>query len=234
MSRAIRQLETIGLLRAARRGMTAQALAARLEVSARTVYRDIALLQASGVPIEGAAGVGYVLRPGFDLPPLHFNADEAEAIRVALALLPRTGDAGLIAAAESVAHKLGAGTGAPLSASGWHEIPSGVDPQVLRRAIRDARVLRLTYRDEAGLESTRAVLPLDLTYFVEAQVLGAWCRLRGAIRHFRLDRMVSASLTGARFTEERAACLRALRRNRNESVANALDGPPATRVRRDP
>src|SRR5690606_32830799 len=112
---------------------------------------------------------GYVLRPGFDLPPLNFTEAEAEAIRVALALLPRTGDPALVAAAESAARKLGLD---PSGASGWHAIPPGLDPGLLRRAIRDARVLRLRYRDAGGLISEREVLPLDLTYFVEAQVLG--------------------------------------------------------------
>lgn len=134
MSRPIRQFQIIGLLRAARRGMTAEALAGQLEVSRRTIYRDLAGLQAMGVPIDGAAGVGYVLRPGFDLPPMAFSAEEVEAIRVALALLARTGDAGLAAVAESVAYKLA--VGAPAGASGWHAIPEGLDPELLRRAIR--------------------------------------------------------------------------------------------------
>lgn len=208
MSRPIRQFQIIGLLRAARRGMTAEALAGRLEVSRRTIYRDLAGLQAMGVPIDGAAGVGYVLRPGFDLPPLAFSADEAEAIRVALALLPRSGDAGLVAAAESVAFKLG--VGAPAGASGWHAIPEGLAPELLRRAIRGARVLRLDYVDACGEETRREVLPLEMTYFVEAQVLGAWCRLRGAIRHFRLDRIRGAEATGERFTSARPELMRAL------------------------
>src|SRR5690606_31851853 len=123
MSRVIRQFRIVDLLRGARRGLTAAQLAGRLEVSPRTIYRDLAGLQAMGVPVDGAAGVGYVLRPGFDLPPLNFTQAEAEAIRVALALLPRTGDPALVAAAESAARKLGLD---PSGASGWHAIPPGL------------------------------------------------------------------------------------------------------------
>lgn len=221
MSRVIRQFQIVGLLRAARRGLTAAQLAERLEVSARTVYRDLSGLQAMGIPVEGAAGLGYVLRPGFDLPPLNFTRAEAEALRVALALLPRTGDATLVAAAETAAQKLGLD---PEGASGWHAIPAGIDPAPLRRAIRDARVLVLRYRDAAGQETAREVLPLDLTYFVEAQVLGGWCRLRQAPRHFRLDRILAAEPTGEGFAAQRPRLMRALMRNRAANVANGVDG----------
>src|ERR1051325_4542547 len=106
MRRADRLFDIIQRLRTARGPTTAAALAAELEVTVRTVYRDIATLQARRVPIEGAAGIGYLLRRGFDLPPLMFTEDEAEAIGVAMRMLARTGDTGLQQAADSVLSKL--------------------------------------------------------------------------------------------------------------------------------
>ena len=101
MSRSNRMFEIIQLLRSAERPMTAHDLAEALEVVTRTIYRDIAALQAMKVPIEGEAGIGYVMRAGFDLPPLMFTTEEVEAIVVGLALLRRTGDIGLQAAARN-------------------------------------------------------------------------------------------------------------------------------------
>ena len=106
MMKPIRMLDLIATLRGARRAMTAAQIADRLGASVRTIYRDIAALQAMGVPIDGAAGLGYILRPGFHLPPLNFTPEESEAITVGLALLRRTGDRGLAAAAATVAAKI--------------------------------------------------------------------------------------------------------------------------------
>src|SRR5215470_19763004 len=134
MGRSNRMFEVIQVLRAARKPLTAQEIAERLEVNKRTIYRDIAALQAMRIPIEGEAGVGYVMRRGFDLPPLMFDADEVEAIVVGLALLRRTGDAGLQMAAESVAAKIAdvlpieAGQAMrrnALTVSGWGTAASG-------------------------------------------------------------------------------------------------------------
>lgn len=200
----IRMLELIALFRARRRAMTAAEIAERLGASRRTIYRDIASLQAMGVPIDGAAGLGYVLRPGFDLPPLNFTPDEIEAIIVGLALLPRTGDRGLVAAAQSVAAKIEAAqparNRAGLGASGWHDMPSaGTEPALLRRAIREERRLAIAYRDAVGQVTHRSVLPVALIYYVDAVVLGAWCELREDFRHFRLDRIEDCVLPGGGF-----------------------------------
>src|SRR6516225_2335034 len=108
MARSDRLFDIIQILRLSRRPVTATAMAAELEVTPRTVYRDIAILQARRVPIDGAVGLGYMLRPGFDLPGQMFSEDEVEAIAVALRLLHRTGDPGLMNAAVGVAGKLAA------------------------------------------------------------------------------------------------------------------------------
>ena len=212
LSRSVRMFEIIQLLRSADAPLTAHAIAALLEVTKRTVYRDIAALQAMRVPIEGAAGLGYVMRPGFDLPPLMFTAEEIEAIVVGLALLGRTGDAGLEAAAASAAEKIGdvlpEGYGrdfddGPLYVSSWHAIPgSRVEPRLLRRAIREEQKLRLGYADAAARSTQRTVLPLALVYHIESVVLAAWCELRSDFRHFRLDRIVACEPTEERFAGE--------------------------------
>ena len=204
--------EIIQLLRQAERPLTAQALARTLEVAKRTVYRDIAALAAMRVPIEGAAGVGYIMRPGYDLPPLMFTADEVEAIAVSLSLLGRTGDTGLQAAAERVGQKIssvlpgnaGRALGNPaLHASRWHAIPlAGPDPGAMRQAIRDEAKISICYQDPNRKRSLRIVKPLALVYYIESVVLAAWCEQRRDFRHFRLDRITAWQLTGEAFCNE--------------------------------
>ncbi len=194
--------EIIQLLRRSRAPMTAQTLATALEVDKRTVYRDIAALLAMRVPIQGEAGVGYVMRGGFDLPPLMFTAEEAEAIAVGLALLGRTRDGGLQKAAARVRRKMtdvlpehiGPIDDIPLRASQWSDVPPAiVDCGPIREAIRQERKLRLAYRDADTHVTTRTVRPLMLTYWVDGIVLGAWCELRDDYRHFRVDRMTDCT-----------------------------------------
>jgi predicted DNA-binding transcriptional regulator YafY len=206
MERSTRLFEVIQTLRAADRPMTAQAIAERLEVTKRTIYRDIAALQAMRVPIEGEAGIGYIMRPGYDLPPLMFAADEVEAIVVGLALLRRTGDAALERAAGRAAGKIAAilpddlRHTVPLHVSGWNRVPpAAADPGLIRQAIRDEAELLLDYRDLKEERTRREVRPLALIYYTDALVLAAWCHLRQAFRHFRVDRIDNCVPTGAHF-----------------------------------
>lgn len=216
MQKLIRMLDLIATLRAQRSVLTAADLARRLDTSTRTIYRDIAALQAMGVPIDGAAGLGYILRPGFHLPPLNFTPDEAEAITVGLALLSRTGDRGLTEAAASVAAKIAAvqprrdgAAPAALLASPWHDLPEAATPTaLLRRAVREERALRISYRDAAGRDSDRTVLPLALIYYVEATILAAFCELRQEFRHFRQDRILCAEITRTSFRTSAASLRR--------------------------
>src|SRR5882672_10427526 len=157
MRRADRLFDIIQTLRVAKDPMTAATLAEKLEVTVRTVYRDIAALQAGRVPIEGAAGIGYVLRRGFDLPPLMFTADEIDAIAVGARLVRRLRDPGLQDAADSVLAKITTVLpdalrprviSAPFYVSdGQAEAPTGIDLSDLRYAIRETRKLRITYAD---------------------------------------------------------------------------------------
>lgn len=206
MHRSTRMFEIIQMLRSASAPTTAQALAERLEVSKRTVYRDVVALQAMRVPIEGEAGIGYVMRAGFDLPPLMLTTEEIEAIAVGLGLVRRTGDPALERAARLAAEKIDSvlpGISVrlvPLRVSGWHEIPeTRQDPSSLREAIRDEAVLSLTYLDLTGKRTQRDVRPIALTYHTNALVLAAWCEARGAFRHFRIDRIEACTRTDRHF-----------------------------------
>lgn len=206
MSRSTRMFEIIQTLRSAKRPMTAETIARQLEVTKRTVYRDIAALQARRVPIEGEAGIGYIMRPGFDLPPLMFTSEEVEAIVVGLALLRRSGDAGLERAAQQVSAKIAAvlpdgPAQVPLHVSGWNRIPApSTDLRDLRRAIREEEKLRLAYLDLKDQRTHRVVQPISLLYHVDALVLAGWCELREAFRHFRVDRIEQCEPTGEHFT----------------------------------
>ncbi len=214
MSRSIRMFEIIQLLRVARRGETAQQIAEELEVNKRTVYRDIVSLQSMRVPIEGEAGIGYIMRPGYNLPPLMFNAEEIEAIVVGLSLLGRTGDAALQAASTSVRRKLDEVTQPQnastlddlnLFTSKWHDIPeSQIDPQSLRQYVREEVKVNIDYCALDGGLTSRAILPLALVYYVDVVVLAAWCELREGFRHFRIDRIARCEPTGEFFTDRGA------------------------------
>lgn len=207
MPRSTRLFEIIQLLRHADAPVTAQTIAEALEVTKRTIYRDMAALQAMRLPIEGEAGLGYVMRSGFDLPPLMFTQDEVEAIVVGLALLGRTGDPGLERSANRAATKIsdvlpeGAQRTAPLHVSRWNSIPKpNVEASTLRRFIREEAELRLTYRDLEEHRTTRDIKPLALIYYIDAVLLAAWCELRQAFRHFRIDRIEQCAATGQHFS----------------------------------
>lgn len=206
MTRSTRLFDIIQILRQAKDPVTARDIAETLEVATRTIYRDIAALQAMRLPIEGEAGVGYVMRSGFDLPPLMFTWDETEAIVVGLALLGRTGDRGLERAAARAASKIaevlpdGRQSPAALLVSTWNQIPeTAIETSALRRFIRDEMELKITYVDQAGQRTTREIKPLVLIYYVHAVVLAAWCELRQAFRHFRVDRIEHCRPTGNGF-----------------------------------
>lgn len=211
MRRADRLFEIIQRLRRAKRPMTAEALADELEVNVRTVYRDMAALQAMRVPVEGAAGIGYVMRRGFDLPPLMFTAEEVEAIMVGLSLVTRTGDVSLLRAAQGATAKIADVLPGALSSdldanrlkvSAWGAEPPGVDLSVCRRAVREERKLRITYRSESDEVTARTIRPLAVIYYVAVTVIAAWCELRRDFRHFRADRIADLEVLDERFAGE--------------------------------
>lgn len=212
MRKASRLFEIIQILRLARKPVTAADMAETLEVTPRSIYRDIAALQAMRVPIEGGRGIGYILRPGFDLPPLMFSIEETEAIVLALALLARTGDDELKAAAGRVNQKITGAVPEPLRLAfrsqalhAWGAVapsPAGVDLALVRRAIRDERKLGIDYRDELGRATERTIRPIALIYYSETANIVAWCELRQAIRNFRADRVEHCEATDDFFPGE--------------------------------
>jgi predicted DNA-binding transcriptional regulator YafY len=207
MRRASRLFDIIQMLRSAKGPLTAATIAERLEVTTRTIYRDIASLQASRVPIEGAAGIGYVLRQGFDLPPLMFSTEEADAIAIGMRLLNRLRDPGLQEAADRVLSKIAVvlpetvrrsvGSAPFYVSEGSNRVPGGINLSDVRAAIRQRRKLHLRYRDEAGQETARTIWPIALAYYVDVTIIAAWCELRSDYRHFRVDRIRTLAILEA-------------------------------------
>lgn len=202
MRKASRLFEIIQILRLAKKPVTAAQIAQSLGVTSRSIYRDIAALQAMQVPVQGGRGIGYMLRSGFDLPPLMFSIEETEAIVLALALLERTGDVALKQSAKRVSQKIAAAVPPPLRQAlaantlhAWGTVasaPSGIDLAAVRAAIRDERKIDIDYRDEQGRQTRRTIRPIALIYYSETANIVGWCELRQDLRHFRADRVESA------------------------------------------
>lgn len=209
------------LLRRHRYPVAGAALADSLGVSLRTLYRDIAVLQAQGAHIEGAPGLGYVLKPGFLLPPLMFSEEEIEAIVLGSRWVAKRTDGALAEAAANALAKIAAvlpsdlrtsleastlliGPGDPLP-------PMIVDLTVIREAIRAERKLQLSYRDEAGRVSERVIWPFALGFFDRVRMIVAWCELRDGFRHFRADRIEAMTVTEIRYPRGRRALLKVWR-----------------------
>jgi predicted DNA-binding transcriptional regulator YafY len=209
MRRADRLFQILQILRRSRRPTTARALAEELEVSPRTVYRDIADLMASRTPILGEAGIGYVLGRDFDMPPLMLTPEELEAAALGAQWVAEKGDAGLAAAARDLIAKIVAVTPERLRAFAL-EPSVGVAPPLAhaadrldgvetRAAIRRGLKMRVRYRDEAGRESERVVWPVMIGYVETARMLAGWCEMRADFRHFRVDRILSAEFLDMRY-----------------------------------
>ena len=188
-------------LRARRRPVSAARLATELGVSPRTIYRDVATLVAEGAVIEGEAGVGYVLKPGFFLPPLMFSEDELDALVLGLALVEQRGDADLGTAARDAMAKIAAVLPPALAeapaSSGLLARPGdaagGPYLRLIRQALRAEEKLHLAYTDKRAATTERIVWPVALGFFETAEVLAAWCETRRDFRHFRLDRIARAT-----------------------------------------
>jgi predicted DNA-binding transcriptional regulator YafY len=211
MRRADRLFQLIQLIRG-RRLSTAAWLAQRLEVSLRTVYRDVAELQGQGVPIEGEAGVGYRLGAGYDLPPLMFSHDEAKALVAAVRMAQPRLDPALAAQAESALSRILAvlppAARAAAESLALYAPPVGPDDatrqrlEVLRVATETRHKLRLTYLDAQQRPSQRTVHPLGCFFWGQVWTLAAWCETREAFRSFRVDRIQVVELLPDRYRDE--------------------------------
>jgi predicted DNA-binding transcriptional regulator YafY len=215
MSRPERLLALMQLLRRHRRPLAGAAIAAELGISLRTLYRDIASLQAQGAEIDGAPGLGYLMRPGFVLPPLMFSTDEVDALALGSRWVAERADSRLAAAARDALAKIAA----VLPPALRHELDHSAlligpgtasgpfDAEPLRLAIRHETPLAIRYRDAAGDESERRIWPFALGYFDRVQVVVAWCEMRAAMRHFRLDRITALEPLAGRYPRRRQALL---------------------------
>lgn len=222
MSRSERLLKLLQILRTHRRAVSGQFLADELGISIRTLYRDIASLQAQGAMIEGEAGVGYSMRPGFMLPPLMFSHQELDALVLGMRLVAHQGDHSLAGDAISLLAKITAVVPADLRheiessallIGAGHEVAShAVDIDRLRNAIRAESKLLITYLDPSETPSTRVVWPYAMVYFNTTRVLMCWCETRDAYRNFRTDRIVAVEDLQARYPKRKQALLREWRR----------------------
>jgi predicted DNA-binding transcriptional regulator YafY len=217
VARAQRLLELIQVLRRHRRPVSGQTLSDELGVSLRTIYRDIQTLIGQGASIDGEAGVGYVLRPGFVLPPLMFSDEEIEALVLGSRWVARRTDEPLARAAANAIAKIAAvlpddlrdsieGNGL-LAGPGADPEPTPIDLAPIRQAIRTERKLVLHYADAKGGRTKRTVWPVALGFFDRVRVLAAWCELRQDYRHFRTDRIVTLRLTDKRYPRRRRAMM---------------------------
>lgn len=192
---------------------TADKLAAELEVSTRTIYRDIAHLQASGLPIKGEAGVGYLLRPGFDLPSMTVTLEQVDALAVGLSFAESLDDPQLAAAAREVRAKIQATLPAPearkLVDTPYFSLRHPTGAPKYAGPIRTQRIVQLTYANGAGQSSQRRVQPLAIWNFTEGWMFSAWCDLRQSFRTFRFDRILHLAATDDPFDNDAAKGLHA-------------------------
>ncbi|WP_225784084.1 YafY family protein [Xenophilus sp. Marseille-Q4582] len=218
-TRATRLLRLLDQLHRRRRPIAGARLAESLGVSLRTLYRDVEALRAQGAAIAGDPGVGYMLRPGFMLPPLMFSPDELEALVLGARWVASHADPALAAAAQqAVGRVVGvlpetlrlqvetSGLFAPL----WQRAAPAPEPwlAMLRNAIRDEQVLQLHYRDADGSASRREIWPFAMAFLSDKRLLAAWCELRQDFRHFRADRVLALRDGGRRYPQRRHELLR--------------------------
>jgi len=229
VSRAQRLLDLIQVLRRHRHPVSGSALAEATGVSLRTLYRDIDTLKAEGAHIDGEAGVGYVLRPGFMLPPLMFSEEEIEALVLGSRWVHQRADRELANAAANVLAKIGAvlprdlrdalDDSGLLIAPG--EPPAAGDTELpkIRQAIRRERKIAIAYRDKDGSATRRTVWPFAVGFFEKARVVCAWCELRDDYRHFRTDRIARLQIIDKRYPRRRQEMLKDWRARQDRTDA---------------
>ncbi|XWN32369.1 MAG: YafY family protein [Devosia sp.] len=214
-NRAGRLLSLLQALREQRRPVAAATLAKRFGVSERTIYRDLDVLADLGAPVEGEAGVGFILRPGFFLPPLALTRDEADAVMLGLRFVTARADPAFARAARSALAKIGASMDddaeTAMNTNGLTVGRRGeaTDERVgpVRDALARERKLQLAYCDAKGRPSERIVWPVALGFFDGLEMLAAWCEMREAFRHFRVDRMGAVDVLAERLPVPRRILL---------------------------
>lgn len=233
MRRADRLFQIVQLLRRRRRATRAADIARELGISERTVYRDVRDLVLAGTPIDGEAGVGYRLRPGYDLPPLMFDREDIQALVLGARIVRQFGDPALARASDAILNKVAAilpDNLAPLLEDTRLFVPGIVSAKesadalgVARGALIERRKLRLAYSDAKGAASERTVRPLGIFFWGRIWTLAAWCELRTDFRSFRLDRVSRATALGETFADEPGRTLRDMLGKYGAEVVRLLD-----------
>lgn len=228
MNRTERLLTLIQTLRRYRHPVSGQRLADQLNISIRTLYRDIATLQSQGADIEGEAGVGYILRPGFFMPPLMFSQTELEALMLGVLWVSIFADRPLSNSASDALSKIkevlpsnmreGMGAvplrvGPPLSSKIANE-----DLSMLRDAIRRECKINFSYRSKDGRQSERVIWPFAIGYFAEGRILVGWCEKQQGYRHFRTDGIVSLTVHNERYPRRRENLFREWRSSQMDKM----------------
>jgi len=218
MSRAERLLELVQLLRSHRYPVSGMKLATDLRISIRTLYRDINVLQSQGAKIDGEPGLGYVLRPGFMLPPLMFTEEELEAVILGSRWVADRADNHLAAAARTALVKIGAvlpadlrqnlNDSALLVGPGERIAAGDLELVAIRKAIRTERKLTITYKGAKTEETTRTIWPIALGFFDRVRLVVAWCEQRQGFRNFRTDRIINLKSHEARYPRRRQVLLK--------------------------
>ncbi len=211
MSRTERLLDILQILRRHRRPVRGAVLAEETGISLRTLYRDIATLQSMGAEVDGEPGLGYVLKPGFMLPPLMFSPEEIEALALGLKWAGERTDGPMGQAARDAMAKLGAVLPQELRQRFEDDalviVPCGSlqreDLPLIRQALNEERKLSLDYADQRGVRTERVVWPVTVGFFDSIQVLAAWCELRNDYRHFRIDRILEVQVLSEKTPKRR-------------------------------
>jgi len=234
MRRADRLFQIVNVLRRRRTATTATHLAERLGVSERTVYRDIRDLILAGTPIDGEAGVGYRIRPGYDLPPLMFDRDEIQALVLGARMVRQFGDPALARASDAILVKVAAIVPkdlAPLVAETRLFVPSTIGAgksadalTLAREALIARRKLGLSYAKADGAATKRTVRPLGIFFWGRTWTLAAWCELRQDFRNFRLDRIVASTMLDETFEDEAGKALRDMLARYGPDAVRLIDG----------
>ena len=223
MSRAQRLLDILQLLRQYRYPVKGQQIATKLNISLRTFYRDIKTLQLQGACIEGEPGLGYVLQPGYMLPPLMFSDEEIEAMVLGIRWVVKNGDTQLKNSAKSALAKVAAvlphdlrnqlENSALLVGPTEILISSKVDLALIRQSIRTQHTVHIIYSDNNGVSSERIIWPFALAFFDRARVIVAWCETRKDFRHFRYDRIQSFIPLNTRYRKSRQSLMKEWRQS---------------------
>lgn len=220
MKRSGRLLQLLQTLRERRGAVTAKTLAQQFNVSERTIYRDMETLLELGVPVEGEAGTGFILRPGFFLPSMAFTRNEADALLLGLRFVLARGDDEIAKAADTALLKIVDGMGDQAETQmmengltvGPPETGQQNELRTIRCAMRDRRKLKVAYRTDDHAPNDRIVWPVALGFFDQLEMLAAWCELRDAFRHFRIDRIDNLTLLEENIPRSRNNLLAAYRK----------------------